>query len=461
MVMGSLPEEVDLAVIGGGVGGYVAAIRAAELGLNVTVVEKEKMGGHCLNYACIPSKTLIHIADMFYSIQHAQNFGISAPNVAVDAKKMYDWRMSVSKKLESGVEFLCKSNGVEVVKGEATFLSSNTLQLTNGTSLDFKKAIIATGSVPTVLKGFEFGGNIIDYKQALMLQQIPKSMAIIGAGYVSVEIGTLYAKFGTKVHIIARSDVLSKFDRDAVDLVKKRLAELGVIVHTGANPVSHTDNSVLLSDSTSIQADVMVVATGLSPYTGGLGLQNAKVNVNDRGFIVVDSSMRTSQDNILAIGDVVGEPMLAHKAIRQGVVAGEVAAGQNSSYDNIVVPAVIFSDPEVAIAGTLEGDGVKVVKFPLSAIGRGIALNETMGFAKIAYDDNGLVKGVELVCEDANSMIAEAALAIEMGATLEDIADTIHPHPTFSEILQEAAEAGLGRPLHFFYGKQTPKKGFE
>ena len=201
MVMGSIPEEVDLAVIGGGVGGYVSAIRASQLGMDVAIVEKEKMGGHCLNYACIPSKTLIHIADLFYDITHSERFGIKAQGASIDAAKMHDWRMSVSRKLELGVEYLCKTNGIEVIKGSATFISSNKVQLTNGEELDFKKAIIATGSEPRELPGFEFGGNVIDYRQALSLQYIPKSMAIIGAGYVSVEIGTLYAKLGTKVDV--------------------------------------------------------------------------------------------------------------------------------------------------------------------------------------------------------------------------------------------------------------------
>src|SRR5271157_1605152 len=265
--MGSLPEEVDLAVVGGGVGGYYEAIRAAQLGMNVTLVEKEKMGGHCLNYACIPSKTLIKISDMFYEIQHAEKFGIHVDNITLDAGKMHDWRMGVSRKLEKGVEFLCKSNGVELIKGQATFLSSSTLQLTNGTSLQFKKAIIATGSEPTVLKGFEFGDNIMDYKRALMLDRIPQSMVILGAGYVSVELGTLYAKLGTKVHIVARSDVLSHFDRDAVDLIKAKMETLGIEVHTGANPVSHSGNSIVLSDGKTLSAELIVVAVGLSPYT--------------------------------------------------------------------------------------------------------------------------------------------------------------------------------------------------
>ncbi|MDE1851577.1 MAG: dihydrolipoyl dehydrogenase [Candidatus Micrarchaeota archaeon] len=453
MVMGALPEGVDLAIIGAGVGGYIAAIRAAQLGLSVSLVEKNKLGGHCLNYACIPSKTLIHIADTFYSIKHSEQFGIKADNATLDAQKMYDWRMAASKKLEDGVGFLCKSNGVEVIKAEATFLSSNTIQLTNGTNLVFKKAIIATGSEPTTIPGFEFGGNVIDYKQALMLNRVPESMAILGAGYVAVEIGTLYAKMGTKVSIIARSDVLSHFDRDAVNLVKKRMEELGIKIYAGAQHVARSGNKISLDNDQAIEAEVIVVAIGLKPYTQSLGLDNTEVTLDDKGFVRVDDTLQTTDPNILAIGDVIGEPMLAHKAMRQGVVAAEVAAGKKSGYDNTVVPAVIFSDPEVAVAGSLDGDGISVKKFPLSALGRAIALNKTMGFVKIAYDSSSIVKGIEIVGQDANAMIAEAVVAIEMGATLEDIADSIHPHPTFSEAIQEAAEAALGRSIHFFYGK--------
>ena len=453
MVMGSLPEAVDIAVIGGGVGGYFAAIHAAQLGKSVALIEKEKLGGHCLNYACIPSKTMIKVADMFYEIQHAQNFGIHAENVSINGSELYNWRMNASKKLEDGVAFLCKSNGVEVVKGTAVFMSSTSLQIGGGSSIDFKRAIIATGSEPTVLKGFEFGGNVIDYKKALMLDHIPKSMVIIGAGYVSVEIGTLYAKLGTKVSIVARSDVLSKFDRDAVELVKKKMAELGVKIYTGATPASHDASSVTLSSGEKIDAELIVVAVGLSPFTDGLEIGNTGVKLNERGFVKVDNALRTTDSNILAIGDVIGEPMLAHKAMRQGIVAAEVAAGQNASYDNLVVPAVIFSDPEIAIAGTLEGEGIKVTKFPLTALGRAIALNATGGFVKIAADADNIVKGVEIVSDDAGDIIAEAVVAIEMGATLEDIADSIHPHPTYSEALQEAAEAALGRSIHYFYGK--------
>jgi len=456
MVMGSLPEEIDIAVIGAGVGGYVAAIRAAELGASVALVEKEKLGGHCLNYACIPSKTLIHIADTFYSAQHSQEFGISVSGALLDAKKMYDWRMQASKKLEDGVGFLCKSNGVEVIKGTATFLSSNTLQLTNGTSLDFKHAIIATGSEPAVLKGFEFGEKIIDYKKALMLDYVPGSMAIIGAGYVAVEIGTLYAKLGSKVSIIARSDVLSKFDKDAVNIIKKTMQALGIKIYTGATPISYDGKFLKLGDSNLVEAELVVVAVGLRPYTEGLGLENTKVQLDDKGFVKVDSSLRTTDSNIFAVGDVIGEPMLAHKAIRQGVVAAEIITGLRKSYDNIVVPAVIFSDPEIAIAGSIEEkEGIKVTKFPLTALGRSIALDTTNGFVKIAVDENSVVKGVEIVSQDANAMISEAALAIEMGATADDIASTIHPHPTYSEAVQEAAEAAIGAPIHFFYGKKS------
>ncbi|EQD66913.1 dihydrolipoamide dehydrogenase [mine drainage metagenome] len=378
MVMGSIPEEVDIAVVGGGVGGYIAAIRAAELGKNVAIIEKGKMGGHCLNYACIPSKTLIRISDIVHTANNSSEFGITG-NVTVDAKKMYSWRMGVSEKLENGVKFLCKAHGIDIFGAEATFISSSKLQLTDGVEIDFKKAIIATGSEPTALKGFEFSDRILDYKKALMLDFIPKSMTIIGAGYVSVEIGTLYAKLGTDVHIIARSDVLSHFDTEATALVKKSMEALGIKVHKGVNPLSYDDKMVKLSDGTDIESEVIVGAVGLSPYTKGLGLENTKVKINGRGFIEVDQTLRTADENIYAIGDVIGEPMLAHKAMRQGVIAGEAASGQNSGYDNVVIPAVIFSDPEIAIAGVLEGDGISVTKFPMSALGRAIALNSTKG----------------------------------------------------------------------------------
>lgn len=453
--MGELPEEVDLAVVGGGVGGYVAAIHGAQLGLSVVLIEKEKLGGHCLNYACIPSKTLIHIADLYYQAQHATKFGISG-KLSIDAAAMYGWRNQVSKKLEDGVSFLCKANGIDVLKGTATFLSSEKLQISNGVSISFKKAVIATGSDPTAMKGFEFGGNIIDYKQALMLQKIPESLAIIGAGYVGVELATMYAKLGTKVTIIARTDILSRFDKDAVAIVKKRMQELGVKILTNATPVSHTANSITLDNGDKIESEIILVAVGLVPYTQSLGLENTKVQLDQKGFAKVDNALRTTDQNILAVGDVIGEPMLAHKAIRQGIIAAEVAAGKSSSYDNLVVPSVIFSDPEIALAGSVEEtQDIQVAKFPLTALGRSIALDTTNGFVKIAADKLGIVRGVEIVSQDANAMIAEAVLAIEMGARLEDIADTIHPHPTYSEAVQEAAETALGYPIHFFTGKKS------
>jgi dihydrolipoamide dehydrogenase len=264
----------------------------------------------------------------------------------------------------------------------------------------------------------------------------------------------LYAKLGCSVSIIARSDVLSRFDKEAVSIVKKNMENLGIIIFTGVNPKSYNDKYVVLSDGTEIDAELIVVAVGLSPYTENLGLNKTKVEFDENGFIKVDNSLKTTDPNIYAIGDVAPGPMLAHKAMRQGVVVGESASGMNSSYDNLVVPSVIFSDPEIAIAGIVEGNGIKTTKFPLSATGRGVALDNTKGFVKIAYDSENIVKGIEIVSDDAGSMIAEAALAIEMGATLEDIADTIHVHPTYSEAIQEAAEAALGRPIHFYYGKK-------
>ena len=454
MVMGSLPERVDLAVVGGGVGGYVAAIRGAELGMSVAIVEKEKMGGHCLNYACIPSKTLIHISGILEEIKDSAKFGISVEGARIDPKVMYGWRMGVSEKLEKGVEFLCKAHKIEVIKGNASFTSSTQIQVSNGVSFDFKNAVIATGSEPTRLNGFDFDGKtVIDYKEALMLDYIPRTMAIIGAGYVAVELGMLYAKMGAKVDIVARSDLLSRFDQEAVGLVKKRMDALGIKIHKGVLPTALEGNRIKLSDGSEIESEIIVVAVGLSPFTYGLGLENTKVKLDEKGFVKVGADLRTDDTNILAIGDVIGEPMLAHKAIRQGVVAAEIAAGQATRYENKVVPAVVFSTPEIAIAGSIaQTEGVKVTKFPLSALGRAIALDTEDGFVKMAYDEDGVVKGVEIVSQDANAMIAKASLAIEMGATIEDIADTIHPHPTYSEAVQEAAEAAFGKPVHFFYG---------
>ena len=455
MVMGSIPEKVDVAVIGGGVGGYIAAIRAAELGKSVALIEKEKLGGHCLNYACIPSKTLIHISDILHTAKNSEKFGITVDGIKLDAKKMLEWRMGVSKKLEEGVAFLCRSNGIDVFNGAATFLNSNTIQLTEGITIEFKKAIIATGSEPIPLASLPFGENIIDYKKALMMDSIPKTMIIIGGGYVSVELSMLYAKLGSEIHIIARSDILSRFDQEAVVILKKRMEDLGIKIHKNSSIISHDEKTVTTDKGEQLPYDKIVVAVGLSPFTEGLGLNNTGVTTSKEGFIEVDNSLFTSDKNILAIGDVAGNPMLAHKAMRQGVIAGEAASDMKSFFDNIVIPSVIFSDPEIAVAGTIEeNDSIKIIKFPMSAIGRSIAIDAKEGFVKIAYDKSMIVKGVEIVSKDANSMIAEAALAIEMGATLEDIASTIHPHPTLSEAIQEAAEAGIGTPIHFFYNKK-------
>ncbi|MCL5106487.1 MAG: dihydrolipoyl dehydrogenase [Candidatus Marsarchaeota archaeon] len=453
MVMGSVPEDVDVVVIGAGVGGYIAAIRAAELGKSVALIEKHKLGGHCLNYACIPSKTLIHISDVFYSAKNSNQFGINANEVLIDAKQMLDYRLGVSNKLEEGVGFLCRAHGIDIIKGEASFLSSSSLQVTEGVIINFKKAIIATGSEPSALKGFEFNGtDIIDYKKALMLDRIPKTMAIIGAGFVGVEIGTLYAKLGANVSIVARSDLLSGFDRDAVNIVKKRMEAIGINIILNSNPMSYSNGVMALDTGAAVNAELAVVAIGLKPYTKNLSLENTKVDVDVNGFIKVDQRLYTSDPNILAIGDVIGMPMLAHKAMRQGIVAAE-SSQKDAFFDNAVIPSVVFSDPEIAVVGNISDPSLKIAKFPLTALGRAIAFARTEGFVKIAYDSSNTVKGIEIVSDDANALIAEAALAIEMGANLEDIADTIHPHPTFSESLQEAAELGLGRPVHFFVKK--------
>ena len=398
MVMGSIPQEVDIAIVGGGVGGYCAAIRAARDGKERRHSGEGEDGGQCPNYACIPSKTMIHISDLFYRIKNSEKFGIHVDNEPSTERSSMTGASRSRTSWRWAIETVCKENGVDIFKAEATFLSSSTLQLSDGITLRFKKAIIATGSVPRSMPGFEFGGRVIDYKRSPLLDYIPANITIIGAGYVSVEIGTMFAKLGSKVYIIARSDVLSKFDRDAVNLVKERMVELGIDLRTGVTPSSQTETGLKLSDGSRIVTDLIVVATGLEPYTKGLGLENTKVSLDEGGFIKVDDMLQTTDPDIYALGDVVGEPMLAHKSMRQGAVAGEAAAGGKAYFDNLVIPAVIFTDPEIAIAGSIEpGDDINIVNFLMSAIGRAIALDQTHGFGKIAYQKRtGLIKGVEI-----------------------------------------------------------------
>ncbi|KYD07316.1 dihydrolipoyl dehydrogenase [Saccharococcus caldoxylosilyticus] len=466
MVVGDFAIETETLVVGAGPGGYVAAIRAAQLGQKVTIVEKGNLGGVCLNVGCIPSKALISASHRYEEAKHSEDIGIKAENVTVDFSKVQQWKASVVKKLTGGVEGLLKGNKVEIVRGEAYFVDANTVRVVNGDSAQtytFKNAIIATGSRPIELPNFEFSARVLDSTGALNLQEIPKSLVVIGGGYIGVELGTAYANFGTKVTIIEGADeILSGFEKQMTAIVKRRLKKKGVEIFTNAlaKGVEEREDGVTVTfevkgEAKTIDADYVLVTVGRRPNTDELGLEQIGIKMTDRGLIEVDKQCRTSVPNIFAIGDIVPGPALAHKASYEGKIAAEAIAGKPSEVDYIAIPAVVFSDPECASVGYFEqqakDEGIDVVtaKFPFAANGRALSLNDTDGFVKlVARKEDGVIIGAQIVGPNASDMIAELGLAIEAGMTAEDIALTIHAHPTLGEIAMEAAEAVLGTPIH-------------
>ncbi|GGK20813.1 dihydrolipoyl dehydrogenase [Caldalkalibacillus thermarum] len=466
MVVGEFGKEVDVLVIGAGPGGYVAAIRAAQLGKKVTIVEKDKLGGVCLNVGCIPSKALISAAHKYELMNDDQGMGITAENVTVDFAKVQEWKQGVVQKLTGGVETLLKGNNVEIIQGEAIFVSEDEVRVNRGYEserLKFNHCIIATGSRPVELKPFPFGGRIISSTEALALKEIPKSMVVIGGGYIGIELGQTFAKFGTKVTILeGENQILPTFEKQVAQLVQKNLKRLNVNVvkNAMAQSAEQDENSVTVTykvkdKEETITADYLLVTVGRKPNTDELGLDMAGVKVNERGLIEVDEQCRTSNERIFAIGDVVAGPALAHKASYEGKIAAEVIAGEPSAVDYKVIPAVVFSDPEIATVGLTEAEAkeegyeVSVGKFPFAANGRALSVNATDGFVKVvANKENGVILGAQVVGMEASNLIAELGLAIEMGATLEDVALTIHAHPTLGEMTMEAAEVALGQPIH-------------
>ncbi|WP_044893915.1 dihydrolipoyl dehydrogenase [Bacillus alveayuensis] len=466
MVVGDFAIETETLVVGAGPGGYVAAIRAAQLGQKVTIVEKANLGGVCLNVGCIPSKALISAGHRFETAKHSEDMGIKAENVTVDFSKVQEWKAGVVKKLTSGVEGLLKGNKVEIVRGEAYFVDANTVRVMTENSAQtykFQNAIIATGSRPIELPGFKFSKRVLDSTGALNLQEIPKSMVVIGGGYIGTELGTAYANFGTKVTILEGADeILSGFEKQMTAVVKRRLKKKGVDVFTNAlaKGVEEREDGVTVTfevkgETKTIDADYVLVTVGRRPNTEELGLEQLGIKMTERGLIEVDKQCRTSVPNIYAIGDIVAGPPLAHKASYEGKIAAEAIAGHPSEIDYLAIPAVVFSDPECASVGYFEkqakDEGIEVTtaKFPFAANGRALALNDADGFMKLVVrKDDGVIIGAQIVGPNASDMIAELGLAIEAGMTAEDIAMTIHAHPTLGEITMEAAEVALGSPIH-------------
>ncbi|HVZ86894.1 MAG TPA: dihydrolipoyl dehydrogenase [Polyangia bacterium] len=464
--MADQTKRVDALVIGAGPGGYVAGIRLGQLGKKAIVVEKDKPGGICLNVGCIPSKALINAAKTLDKIRHGADIGILADNPRVDMAKMQGWKCDVVSKLTGGVRTLLKSNGCDYLTGTAKLVARDKVEVTGAegkTTIEADHIVIATGSRPIEIPGFKFDGKtIVDSTGALDFAAVPEKFVVIGGGYIGIEIGTLYAKLGSKVTVVeALPNILTGNDVEIVQLVSRKLKKLGVEVLTGAKAKSWTEKSgraqVTLDvggKDTSIEADKVLVAVGRRPNWENLGLEEVGVKV-ERGFVTVDKQLRTNVPGIYAIGDVAGQPMLAHKASHEAEVVAEVIAGHKAEMDVRVIPAVIFSDPEVASAGLSaeeadkRGRKVKIGKFPFAALGRAIANADTDGFVKVVVDaDTKEVLGIHVVGNGASDVIAEAALAIEMGAVADDLSLTIHAHPTLPEAIMEAAKASLGEAIH-------------
>ncbi|RXZ81849.1 dihydrolipoyl dehydrogenase [Paenibacillaceae bacterium] len=467
MVVGDASLDIDTLVIGAGPGGYTAAIRAAQLGQNVLIVDKGNVGGVCLNVGCIPSKALISAAHQYEAVSHGADIGIEAGDVKVDFGKVQQFKDGVVKKLTGGVGSLLKANKVQYFNGEVMFINANEARVFNDQEAPryrFKNCIIATGSRPIELKAFPFTGRIISSTGALSLPEIPKSLVVIGGGYIGIELGQMYSKFGTKVTVIEGLDsILAGFDKEMAKLVEKKLKtkDVEIVTNAQAKSAEQTDNDVTVTYSVNgedkqVTADYLLVTVGRRPNTDGeLGLDLIDLKLTDRGYIEVDNQGRTSIPHIYAIGDIVAGPALAHKASYEAKVAAEAIAGLPSTVDYKCIPLVVFSDPECASVGYSEqeakdkGHEVKIGKFPFNINGRALSLNATDGFVKIVSDANsGLVLGAQIAGLEASNLIAELALAIEMGATVEDVALTIHAHPTLGEISMEAAEVALGHPIH-------------
>lgn len=468
MVVGEFTTEVDTLIIGSGPGGYVAAIRAAQLGQKVLVVEKEDtLGGVCLNVGCIPSKALISASHKFEQAGHSDDMGITAENVSVDFSKLQEWKGSVVNKLTDGISGLFKSNNVEVVQGEALFVGEDEVRVNSGYEQNrykFKNCIIATGSSPVELPNFKWSDRVVSSTGALALQEVPEKMVIIGGGYIGIEMGTAYANFGTEVTVLeGEKNILPGFEKKMASLVQRRLKKKGVTLHTEAmaKGVEETEDGVKVTakikdQEETFSADCVLVTVGRKPNTEELGLDMAGVEATDKGMIEVDKTGKTNVDHIYAIGDIVPGPALAHKASYEAKIAAEAISGdKGAAVDYQAIPAVCFSEPELAYVGYTEqeakdaGYDVKASQFPFAANGRALSLNDSEGFLKmITRQSDDLIIGAQIAGEGASDMIAELGLAIETGMTAEDVSLTIHAHPTLGEITSETAEVALDHPIH-------------
>ncbi|WP_340102023.1 dihydrolipoyl dehydrogenase [Salinibaculum salinum] len=471
MVVGDVTTGTELLVVGGGPGGYVAAIRAAQLDIDVTLVEMDAYGGTCLNYGCIPSKAFVSATDVAHQAGNAEAMGVYA-DPAVDMQGMVTWKDRLVRRLTKGVESLCERAGVNLVEGRAEFASEEKARIVHqgegegSETIAFEHAVLATGSRPIQIPGFEFDGErILSSRDALALDSVPDSLLVVGGGYIGMELATVFQKLGTDVTIVEQlPDILDSYEEDVSAVVRERAEELGVDFHFDQTAQDWEEDGAALTVETEgedgevqqFDAEKCLVAVGRKPVTDTLDLDAVDIETTDGGFVETDDRGRTSLDHVFAVGDVAGDPMLAHKAFREGEVAAEVVAGQPSALDYQAMPAAVFTDPEIGTVGMTESEAEEagfdpvVGQMPLRASGRALTLDDTEGFVRVVADEeSGFVLGGQIVGPDASEMVAELALAIEMGATLEDVAATIHIHPTLSEAVHEAVKGAAGHSIHY------------
>ena len=472
MVVGEVAVGVDLLVIGGGPGGYSAALRAAAAGRTVTLVERDRLGGVCLNVGCIPSKALIHVADTAALPGETGAIGVDL-QASVDLERAQSWIGDVVGRLTGGVEQLLRDAGVTVATGTARFATARRMAVTLGddaTFYEFGSVILATGSRPVELPGLPFDGQrILDSTAALALRHVPPRLTVIGGGYIGVELGGAFAKLGADVTIIELADqLLPGMPLGLARTLERALRARGVTIRLGTKVLEKDGEDLVVegpSGETRIPIGVVVVAVGRRPNTDSLGLTQAGVRLDPDGRIVVAADRRAAKD-VYAIGDITPGPALAHKATAEADVAVTAAGGRRAAFDPATIPAVVFSDPQIATVGLTaeqaaeDGADATTFRFPLSVSGRALALGRSEGYVEIVVERDGgsgggSVLGVHMVGAGVAELAAEAALAIEMGATAEDLALTIAPHPTLSEALAEAAMGALGRPLHVRRRKES------
>jgi len=474
-----MPSSTQLVVIGAGPGGYAAAFYAADLGMQVTLVDPAvNPGGVCLYCGCIPSKALLHVAEVLNEAKHAEAWGVTFGAPKIDVERLRGFKTNVVNQLTGGLGQLSRQRKINYIQGTASFRDAHTLDITNdggnSDSVTFEHAIIATGSRPSTVPGLSIQSpRLMDSTGALELSEIPKSLLVVGGGYIGLELGSVYAALGSQVTVVEMTGgLLPGADRDLVNILAKRIGSIceAVLLNTKVVGMKEAKNGIAVAfEGESVPADAkertfdrVLVSIGRRPNSAVPGLEKTKVKVNQRGFIEVDPARRTAEPSIYAIGDVVGEPMLAHKASHEGRVAVEAIAGERVAFEPLAIPAVVFTDPEVAWCGLTETDAQKqnreitVARFPWAASGRALTLDRSDGMTKLVLDPKTeRLLGVGIVGPGAGELIAEGVLAVEMGANATDIRMSIHPHPTLSETVMESAEVFFGQATHVY----RPKRG--